>query len=108
MNHRRRGPLALLFLNNNYHVVHHMHPKVPWYGARPVCQRAPTYLGRNEGYRYRSYAEVFGSICSAQRIRLPHPPGRPGRALASAAPHRADRSVNRTCDGAEIARFLLT
>ena len=26
-----RGPLAFLFLNNNFHVVHHMHPGVPWY-----------------------------------------------------------------------------
>jgi fatty acid desaturase len=26
-----RGPLSLLFLNNNLHVVHHMHPQVPWY-----------------------------------------------------------------------------
>ena len=26
-----RGPLALMFLNNNLHVVHHLHPKVPWY-----------------------------------------------------------------------------
>jgi fatty acid desaturase len=38
-----RGPLALLFLNNNLHVVHHMHPAVPWYdlpalyaAARPL------------------------------------------------------------------------
>lgn len=26
-----RGLLAFLFLNNNLHVVHHMHPRVPWY-----------------------------------------------------------------------------
>ena len=26
-----RGPLSLLFLNNNYHVIHHIHPRVPWY-----------------------------------------------------------------------------
>lgn len=24
-----RGVLAFLFLNNNFHVVHHMHPRVP-------------------------------------------------------------------------------
>jgi fatty acid desaturase len=29
-----RGPLAFLFLNNNLHVVHHMHPKLPWYRCR--------------------------------------------------------------------------
>ena len=28
-----RGLLALLFLNNNYHVVHHERPGVPWYQA---------------------------------------------------------------------------
>ena len=34
-----RGPLALLFLNNNLHVVHHAHPGVPWY-ALPALYRA--------------------------------------------------------------------
>ena len=32
-----RGPLALLFLNNNFHAVHHMHPKVP---VVPPCPRS--------------------------------------------------------------------
>ena len=26
-----RGPLAFLFLNNNFHALHHMHPAIPWY-----------------------------------------------------------------------------
>ena len=31
-----RGPLAFLFLNNNLHVVHHMHPRVPWYRVQAL------------------------------------------------------------------------
>ena len=31
-----RGFFALLFLNNNYHVVHHVHPRVAWYNL-PAC-----------------------------------------------------------------------
>lgn len=26
-----RGPLSILFLNNNFHAVHHTHPNIPWY-----------------------------------------------------------------------------
>lgn len=55
-----RGLLALLFLNNNLHVVHHIHPGLPWYSlpAQYAARRAH-YLRRNGGYRYASYAEVF-------------------------------------------------
>jgi fatty acid desaturase len=34
-----RGPLSVLFLNNNFHAVHHMHPAVPWYRL-PAVYRA--------------------------------------------------------------------
>ena len=41
-----RGPLALLFLNNNFHVVHHMHPGVPWYRLpAPTAPTASTTCG---------------------------------------------------------------
>lgn len=34
------GPLfRLLFLNNNYHVMHHRHPELPWYEL-PACYRS--------------------------------------------------------------------
>ena len=26
-----RGPLSILFLNNNFHAVHHANPRLPWY-----------------------------------------------------------------------------
>ena len=69
-----RGPLALLFLNNNLHVVHHMHPTVPWYRL-PAIYRAnrPHYLRRNDGYLYRSYAEVFARHFLRAKDAVPHP-----------------------------------
>lgn len=69
-----RGPLALLFLNNNLHVVHHMHPAVPWYRL-PALYRANRdhYLRRNDGYLYRSYAEVFRRYFLHAKDPVPHP-----------------------------------
>lgn len=69
-----RGLLALLFLNNNLHVVHHMHPRVPWYRL-PALYRANSgrYLGMNGGYRYRSYAEIFGRYLFRAKDPVPHP-----------------------------------
>jgi fatty acid desaturase len=69
-----RGPLALLFLNNNLHVVHHMHPNVPWYRL-PATYRANRahYLSRNEGYLYRSYAEIFARYFLRAKDPVPHP-----------------------------------
>ena len=69
-----RGPLALLFLNNNLHVVHHMHPNVPWY-ALPALYRANTdhYQRRNEGYVYRSYAQIIGRYFLRAKDPVPHP-----------------------------------
>jgi fatty acid desaturase len=69
-----RGPLSLLFLNNNLHVVHHMHPQVAWYRlpALYLANRAH-YLGRNDGYVYRSYAEIFRSFMFRSKDPVPHP-----------------------------------
>ena len=69
-----RGPLALLFLNNNLHVVHHLHPRVPWYRLPRLYRANPQrYLGLNEGYRYRSYGEVFRRHLWAAKDPVPHP-----------------------------------
>jgi len=69
-----RGPLALLFLNNNFHVVHHMHPQVPWYRL-PALYRANRdhYLRRNDDYVYRSYAEIFRQYLFRAKDSVPHP-----------------------------------
>lgn len=69
-----RGPLALLFLNNNLHVVHHMHPKVPWYRLPDLYfGNRERYLARNNGYMYRSYGEVFRRYLLHPKDPVPHP-----------------------------------
>ncbi|MEM8654022.1 MAG: fatty acid desaturase [Pseudomonadota bacterium] len=69
-----RGVLAFLFLNNNFHVVHHMHPRVPWYRLPALyCANRDRYLTCNEGYRYASYAEVFARHFLRAKDPVPHP-----------------------------------
>jgi fatty acid desaturase len=69
-----RGPLAFLFLNNNLHVVHHMHPNVPWYRLPALYfQNRERYLKRNDGYMYKSYAEVFRRYLWTRKDPVPHP-----------------------------------
>jgi len=69
-----RGPLALIFLNNNLHVVHHMHPKVPWY-ALPAQYRAnrARYLRMNEDYSFASYGEIFRRYLFRAKDPVAHP-----------------------------------
>ncbi|WP_147124322.1 fatty acid desaturase [Shimia ponticola] len=69
-----RGPLALLFLNNNLHIVHHMHPNLPWY-ALPAKFRAgrDLYLRRNGNYHFRSYAEIFARYALRRKDPVAHP-----------------------------------
>ena len=66
--------MALLFLNNNLHVVHHMHPRVAWYRLpRLFAENRARYLRRNDGYYYRSYAEVFRKHFLRAKDPVPHP-----------------------------------
>lgn len=69
-----RGPLAFLFLNNNFHIVHHMHPKMPWYRLPGLYfANREKYLTRNGGYRYASYAEIFRRHLIRAKDTVPHP-----------------------------------
>ncbi len=55
-----RGPLSLLFLNNNYHSVHHAYPSLAWYRIPEFFrENRARFLRMNGGYRYESYWEVF-------------------------------------------------
>ena len=63
-----RGPLALLFLNNNYHVVHHMHPR--WRGMH--CPRSSHKTARITsraitGIITVPMAPFFGTIFCARK-----------------------------------------
>ena len=69
-----RGLFALLFLNNNLHVVHHMHPQVAWYRLPALyAGNRDHYLRRNEGYAYRSYAQIFARYFLRAKDPVPHP-----------------------------------
>lgn len=69
-----RGPLALLFLNNNLHVVHHMHPAVPWYRLPALyAGNRDHYQRRNDGYVYRSYLDIFRAHLFHAKDPVPHP-----------------------------------
>ena len=69
-----RGPLALLFLNNNYHAVHHAHPGVPWHQLPTLFNsRRERFLARNGGYTYRSYRDVFAKYLLTTKDPVAHP-----------------------------------
>lgn len=69
-----RGFFALLFLNNNYHAVHHAHPRVVWHKLPAVfAQRRDHFLERNGGYSYASYAEVFRRFFFRAKDPVVHP-----------------------------------
>ncbi len=69
-----RGPLSLLFLNNNFHVVHHMHPGVAWYKLPALYfGNREHYLRRNDNYLYRSYVEIFRQYLFRAKDPVPHP-----------------------------------
>ena len=69
-----RGPLSILFLNNNLHAVHHMHPTLPWYDlpAKFAANR-DYYLRRNDGYRFRNYGEIFRRYFLRSKDPVAHP-----------------------------------
>lgn len=70
----RGGIFGFLFLNNNLHVVHHMHPKVAWY-ALPALYRARKahYLRRNGGYVYPSYGAIIRRYFLRAKDPVAHP-----------------------------------
>ena len=69
-----KGPLALLFLNNNFHAVHHMHPNLAWYKLpRQYAAKREHYLRRNESYVFRSYAQIFRQFAFRAKDPVPHP-----------------------------------
>jgi fatty acid desaturase len=69
-----RGPLSYLYLNNNFHVVHHCMPAVPWYDLpRLYSEKSEHYRRRNEVYVYRSYAQIIRQFLFRAKDPVPHP-----------------------------------
>lgn len=53
-------PWRLLFLNLNYHLVHHDLPGLPWYGLKKVyLAERETYRQRSQGFVVQGYANWF-------------------------------------------------
>lgn len=69
-----RGLLAFLFLNNNYHIVHHSHPGQPWYRMRQLYYGDPQkYRDLNDGYVYPSYLAIFRQYFLRAKDPVAHP-----------------------------------
>ncbi|MCY3878757.1 MAG: fatty acid desaturase [Rhodobacteraceae bacterium] len=69
-----RGWLALLFLNNNFHIVHHMNPTLPWYELPKLFDsERERILQVNDGYMYDSYRTVFANFLLKPKDPVPHP-----------------------------------
>ena len=69
-----RGPLSLLFLNNNFHTVHHSNPTVAWYRLPQLYfANRDHYLRRNDGYVYRNYTQIFRAHLFRAKDPVPHP-----------------------------------
>ncbi len=89
-----RGLFALLFLNNNYHVVHHMHPRVAWFKLpRLFRSNRAKYLRRNHGYYYRSYRDVLARHLFRAKDPVAHPLWR-GDQRQSPFPERIARRIS--------------
>ena len=69
-----RGPLALLFLNNNLHAVHHAHPNLPWYRLpAEYAARREEFARRTRGYVLPSYRALFARHLLTPKDPVPHP-----------------------------------
>jgi len=67
-------PWRLLFLNNNYHAVHHDLPGVPWFAlGRIYSRRRDAYRANNGGFVVRGYGEWAIRHALAQAAQPVHP-----------------------------------
>ena len=70
----RAGPLALLFLHNNLHAVHHSAPALPWYRIPGFYRRhRETILQANGGLVYRGYGDILRRYAVRAHDGLVHP-----------------------------------
>jgi fatty acid desaturase len=71
------GPLALLYLFNNFHALHHEKPWVAWYELPPLFRNSRArLLAANGGLLYRGYGDVFRRFLWRHYQPPVHPLGR--------------------------------
>lgn len=69
-----KGFFALLFLNNNFHSVHHCQPGLAWYRLPQLfAENQDHYLTRNDGYFFDSYGQIFRKYFFRAKDPVPHP-----------------------------------
>lgn len=69
-----KGLLAFLFLNNNFHAVHHIKPGVPWYELPALYfENRANFLERNHGYSYPNYRTVIAQFLFKPKEPVAHP-----------------------------------
>nr|WP_244642684.1 fatty acid desaturase [Phyllobacterium sp. 628] len=69
-----KSPLALLFLNNNLHFVHHKRPTVPWYHLpRLYREQREEWKTMNGGYVFRNYFEILRAYAFHRKEEVAHP-----------------------------------
>ncbi len=73
-------PLALLYLNNNLHALHHQEPWLPWYRLpRRYRARRVALLAANGDYRFRGYAEIIARYLLWPKESPVHPGDSPSQ-----------------------------
>lgn len=69
-----RGPFALLFLNNNFHAVHHAYPALAWYRLPGFFRHnRERFLKRNRGYRYDTYWTILRRFAFRRKEPVAYP-----------------------------------
>ena len=69
-----RGPLSILFLNNNFHAVHHTHPNIPWYNLPATFNNQKNnFLKHNDNYYFKNYFNVFKRYLLVKKEEVAHP-----------------------------------
>lgn len=62
--------MQLLYLNNNYHRVHHDHPETAWYKLPELYRREYQH---HTDHVYKGYRELFSLYGLKQRFTVAHP-----------------------------------
>ena len=66
--------LALLYLNNNLHIVHHASPRTPWYDLPALYgERRQQYLAANENTLFLGYGDIARRFAFAVKQPVEHP-----------------------------------
>lgn len=67
--------LSLLYLNNNYHLVHHRHPRLPWYRIRDEYEQKPDkWQAINEDFMFLGYGSLWKRFALAPKDSPLHQP----------------------------------